>query len=406
MKFHIKTSAATMAVAMAFIASPASASQQIDSKSLTDVLVAKGVLTQADVKAVKHNDDGKLKLGAKFFLNTTRTDKTVETVAPLTSTKTKTVGLNVDRAYFTAKYYFNNDWMMRITTDANNEPTVKGNNIYLKYAYVEGKLLGKAAVLRLGQSHTPWIDYQQGQNKHRYVFKTFIDTWGFDTSSDLGIGLKGKVANGLVGYFVTATDGQGYGSGNTKTGNKAIDFDSRLSVYPMDDLSIDLQYRTGYRGTKTFVNNVTTSGIRSNLYQAQLAYTPHGFGIGAGWVGNTDSAKDTIGGSVKHGSTYALSTAAAGTSQLKSDGYYLWARGDLGSGFGTFGNLEYLKNKPQIATANDEKITRFVLGAEYSPVKNITFAAVVDHESFTNAASVLNNRTKQSKYGIYSQVKF
>ncbi len=407
----IKTSIVAAVIAMLGISSPAFAGgAQLDNKSLTDVLVQKGILTKADAKAIKHNNDGKLKLGAKFFLNATRTEKDVKTATPVTSNKTRTTGLNVDRAYLTAKYYFNNDWMMRITTDTNREPTVKGNNIFLKYAYVEGKLLGKAAVLRFGQSHTPWIDYQQGQNKHRFVFKTFVDTWKFDDSSDLGIGLKGKLAGGKLAYWVTETNGQGYGKGNIGTnGNNALDLNSRISLYPMKHLSLDLQFRDGYRGSKTYVNNTATAGIKSTLFQAQVAYTTHAYGAGIGYVNNKDSAKDASGLSVKHGSSYTLTTAAGGVKDLKSTGLYLWGRSNLGNGFGAFGTYERLTNKRQkvlLATEADEKISRFVLGLEYSPVKHVTFAAVIDKESFKNTAGVVNDKTTQTKAGIYSQIKF
>ncbi|MDX8391535.1 MAG: hypothetical protein R8K53_03050 [Mariprofundaceae bacterium] len=406
----IKTSIAAAVIAMVGLSSPAFAGGvQLDNKSLTDVLVQKGVLTKADAKAIKHNNEGKLKLGAKFFFNSTRTDKTVQTVTPVTDKTTKTTGLNIDRAYLTAKYYFNNNWMARITTDSNSETSVKGNNIFLKYAYVEGKLFGEAAVLRLGQSHTPWIDYQQHQNKHRFVFKTFVDTYGFDTSSDLGIGLKGKLFNGMVDYWVTETDGQGYGSGNTPSGNNSLDFDSRLSLHPIKDLSLDFQFRDGFKATKKFVNNVTTAGIKSTLYQIQIAYMPHGYGVGIGYLNSKDSAKGADGLKVKHGSSYTLTTATGGVKDLKSDGFYIWGRSNLGNGFGVFGTYERLKNKRQkilLTTEADEKITRFVLGAEYSPVKHVTFAAVIDQQSFKSTAGVLNDKTDQTKVGIYSQVKF
>jgi hypothetical protein len=394
-------------IAILTYTAPAFAGQQLDDRSLTDVLVRKGVLTEDDAKAIKHNNDGKLELGAKFYLNTTRTVNTVETATPATSLKTRTTGLNVDRAYLTAKYHFHNNWLARITTDINHENKLsKKQSIFLKYAYVEGKLYGDAAVLRLGQSHTPWIDNQEEQNEHRYVFKTYVDTWGFDDSSDLGIGLKGKLLDGMVGYFVTETNGQGYGGGNVSAGNNGLDFNSRVSLYPMAELSLDIQFRDGFRGTKTFINNATSAGIKSRLFQGQIAYTPKGYGIGLGYVNNKDSARDTAGLSVTHGSTYVLTTAGGGNKELKSDGYYLWARGDLGSGFGAFGNIEYLQNKQQIAGTTNEKINRYVAGLEYSPVKHVTFAAVYDTTAYKNYESVLNKKRNENKFGLYSEVKF
>jgi len=156
----------------------------------------------------------------------------------------------------------NDDWMMRFTTDVGNEAALgKDQNVYLKYAYVEGKLAGKAAVLRIGQSHTPWIDYEQGKWKHRYVAKVMSDQYKFDTSADLGFGLKGKVLDGVVDYFVTATNGTGYGKGNPTTGHNGIDSNSRIGIHPVKGLDIDFQFMQGYKGTKRSVANVATEGV-------------------------------------------------------------------------------------------------------------------------------------------------
>jgi len=382
---------------------------QVDNNSLTDVLLAKGVLSKDEARAIKRNNDGKLKFGAKLFLNTTfKSDR--KTVAPAARKETKTTGLNVDRAYLTAKYYYNDDWLARLTLDMANQSTLsKRQAVFVKYAYVEGKLLGKAMVLRLGQSHTPWIDHQEEQNEHRYVFKTFVDTYGFETSSDLGVGLKGKVLDGLVGYWVTVTNGTGYSKGNVQSGNNGLDYDARISLYPMEHIGLDFQYVNGFRASKTFINGATVAGVKSTMWQAQITYITHEYGVGFGYVNNKDEAKDATGYTKTHGVTkYNLNAA---NDALKSDGYYLWGRSELPmEHFGIFGTYEYLKNKPRkiaaMSTKADEKINRYVVGLEYTPVKNIAFSAVYDYESVDNLAGVTTDTRNIAKYGVYSQVKF
>lgn len=383
----------------------------VSNGGLSDILVEKGVITKADAKKASKSNNGKLKFGMKLFLNTTRTDKQV-TTAPAAETKTLTSGLNVDRAYFTAKYYYNDDWLVRLTFDAANQTPVAGLGkdqvVFVKYAYVQGKLIDKAAVLRLGQSHTPWIDYQQHQNKHRYVFKTFADEYKFDDSSDLGIGLKGKLANDMIGYWVTATNGTGYSKGNVQAGHNAIDFNSRISVFPIDNVSLDFQFRNGKRGTRTFSSNTNVAGVTSTLWQVQLAYASHDYGLGVGYLNNTDEAKDATSYTAKHGSSYTL---AASNDQLDSDGIYVWGRAKLPiEHVGVFGTFEYLKNDPTgiaaKSAATDEKITRYVAGLEYSPLKNISFSAVADIQNFDNTLGVSGDKTDVLKYGLYSQVKF
>ncbi len=324
-------------------------------------------------------DDGesKTKLEALFFLNTTNSTTKVNGVKTADST-----GLAVDRAYFTLKHYFNNDWMMRFTTDmeTNSALASKNQNIYLKYAYVEGKLAGKAAVLRLGQSHTPWIDYEQHLWGHRYVAKVTSDYFKFDDSSDLGIGLKGDLADGMAKYWATATTGAGYGN---KTGStKGIDYNFRVGVYPIEGLTLDAQYRTGYRGTKT----LGVAGTKNTLAQIMLSY---GMGkdwrVGANWLSN--KGRDSKG--VNKGTN------------IKADGYSLWGKATFAGSFGAFARYDAMKDKGAtgIQTA---KNTRTVAGVEYAPIKNVTFALAL--ENYKNAVTA-GATTKDSRVGLFSQIK-
>jgi len=352
-------------------------------------------------------DDGesKLKLEALFYLNTYA--QTDDRITAGNSVKTKTAGLAVDRAYFTAKYYFNNDWMMRLTTDIGHESSLgKKQNVYLKYAYLEGKLVGKAAVLRLGQSHTPWIDYEQGLWKHRYVAKVMSDTYKFDTSADLGLGLKGKVADGIVDYFVTATNGSGYGNGARNAG---ADYSARLGFHPIDGLDIDFQYLNGLHGTKTSVTGAGSAGIKSSLAQAMISYGTKEFRVGGNYLVNKDKAQAAAASSTHGGNASAAFKTAAISDEVKSTGMALWGWAKLpDTQFGAFGRFESLKNEMStagVANPTKEKVTRYVAGLEYSPIKNITFAAVVDATKLTNRGGVTTTTDKDTRFGLYSEVK-
>jgi len=339
---------------------------------------------------VAEKGDSKLKIGAKFFLN--GTDYKVEKNGVQT---TRTRGMAVDRAYFEARYYFDDNWMMRFTSDVNSETTAgvagkkattknKGSNVFLKYAYVEGKLAGKAAVLRLGLSHTPWIDYEQGLWKHRYVSKVASDEYKYDSSSDLGVGLKGKLADGLVGYWVTATNGEGYGTQtNNKTAGTGTDYNMRFGLYPVEGLTLDVQYRHGFNGTKTS----TSAGTLSTLNQVMATYgIGHDYRIGANYIKNI--AKDN----------------ATQATTAKEDTFALWGWGNFGDGLGAFGRFESVKDK--FNATSPQKKTRYVLGAEYTPVKNINFSLAYDHTSISNSGNVIGATGKVTRYGLYSQMKF
>ncbi|MDQ6950196.1 MAG: hypothetical protein Q9M26_00865, partial [Mariprofundales bacterium] len=168
-----------------------------------------GMAGQATAGGITIADDGisKLKVEATVFA-----DMTNHKATAANGTAVKTQGTTVSRAYLTVKYNFDENWMMRVTTDVSTQNNLnsKNNNIFLKYAYLQGKLMGDALVLRLGQSHTPWIDHEEHLWAHRYASPVLIDHNGYDASSDLGIGLKGKLADGMVHYWFTITNGAGY----------------------------------------------------------------------------------------------------------------------------------------------------------------------------------------------------
>lgn len=342
------------------------------------LVLAAAVATPAMAGGITVAKDGdkKLKFEALMFLNTTMNKTTTQA-----GTQAKSTGLAVDRAYFTAKYYFNKDWMMRFTTDINQDTALAGKkqNVYLKYAYVEGKLAGDAAVLRLGQSHTPWIDYEQHLWKHRFVAKVASDHFKFDDSSDLGIGLKGKLADGMLGYWVTGTTGAGYG--NTAGSTNATDWNARVGVYPLDGLTLDVQYRTGYRGTKTFTGGVGAAGTKSTLSQVMMSYgMGHDFRVGANYLNNK---KDNNAGTVTKDKVYAV-----------------WGWAGFGEGFGAFARYEHDKNS--VNGANAFKTTHYVAGASYDVVKGVTFSLAFDHQKKDNLNATYQ---KDTKAGLYSQIK-
>jgi len=411
MKLNLKKFVAAAVLLMGMAPSAFAGGVQVDNKSLTDILIEKGVITKEEAMKVSKADNGKLKFEALFFLNTY--SQKADTTTGGTTTSTKTAGLAVDRAYFTGKYFFDDNWMMRITLDAGNDQSLTGKkqNVFLKAAYVEGKLAGDAAVLRLGQSHTPWIDYEQGLWKHRYVAQVMTDVYKFDDSFDLGVGLKGKLADGLVQYFVTETNGSGY---STATRTNAVDLNSRIGIYPVDGLTLDFQFRDGHRGTKTTVNSVTTAGVKSTLMQAMVTYGTKDWRIGGNYINNRDKADSTSTTNLHHGgyvsSGFNFNTLAAGD-KLTSTAYGVWAWAKIpGTKFGGFGRYENMTRQNTVAATGlksiKEKSNRYLAGLEYNVIKGVDFSLVFDQTKLTARGGTVGNERKDTRYGVYSQIAF
>jgi len=342
---------------------------------------------------VYDDGDSKLKLGAKVFLDGTQKETLVDGI-----TTKRTKGFNLGRAYLTAKYYFNHDWMMRITTDVhqvkdttitdiagNNLGTVslgKRSNIFLKYAYLQGKLYGDAAVLRLGVSHTPWIDYEEELWEHRYLAKTTTDEFKYDDSSDIGVGLKGKLMDGLVKYWGVAVNGGGY---SNLAQSNSIDYKARVGLYPLKGLTIDFGYNTGFRGKKKF----GSTKLKQTLYQAMITYGSHDYRVGGIWINNKDKVSKLI-----EANTYAL-----------------WGWTEIGAGFGAVGRWEQEKSFAINALTGvsgnvEQKRTRYILGVDYAPVKHVVFTLAFISDKTTTAKWTVGKSAETRQVGVWTRYKY
>lgn len=336
-------------------------------------------------------DDGerKLKLSGKVFVDGT-SFQSDRTVAGTTTTLSRTQGFNLGRAYLTAKYYFDKNWMMRVTTDAALENAAglgKRTNVFVKYAYVEGKLYGKALELRLGISHNPWIDYEQGLWKHRYFTKVTSDQFGYDDSADIGVGFKGELLDGMAEYWVTAVNGGGYGNISQSNG---LDYKSRLSIFPIEGLTIDLGYNNGYRGKKTFINNVSTNPLKQSMYQVMVTYGAKDYRVGVNYIANQDKAKNLV----------DAKTMAA------------WGWVNVGAGVGLVARYEQEKSNTFNAlgakTVGQPKQvrTRYAAGVSYDPVKHVNLTLGYISDKTTALANVTGDSAKTSQIGLWSEFKY
>jgi hypothetical protein len=337
---------------------------------------------------VAENDDSKLELSAKFFVNFTK--ETVEGNGALSGNgakQTDLIGVALDRAYLTAKYQFDDIWSMRLTSDATIDSSLQGKqtNIYIKYAYLRGKFSDAFAV-DAGVIATPWIGYENKLNTHRYVYKSFTDFEKFDDSADAGVGVSGKLSDGLFQYSVAGVNGGGYGK-ISKTA--AVDFNSRLGFYPIEGLTFDVQFRDGYNGTKIWdaLAQTNAPGVKTRLIQGMITYgIGNNFRIATNYI--SQNADDKITG---------LTT--------KSTGHDVWGYYNFNNGFGIFGEYDYLKDKID-ATLTEAKVTRYIAGLEYEARKNVRFSLVARGWKITNALFNPGAEIKNATYGIYSEVKF
>ncbi|RMH60081.1 MAG: hypothetical protein D6678_06720 [Zetaproteobacteria bacterium] len=331
---------------------------------------------------VAQDGDSKLKIGAKFYV-----DMSASKTEDQTGTTNKTIGANLGRAYFSVGYKFNDVWSMGLTTDVAVAPAnsnlKKRSTVYIKKAYLQGKFAPEF-VLQAGVIGTPWIGHEEHLWKHRYLSKVMLDTLGFDSSADAGIGIKGKVADGLLNYHITEINGGGYGNISKSDG---MDLNARIGLKPVDGLTLDGQFRDGYWGKKTFG---AAAPQKNRLWQILATYgMGHDFRVGAGYI-NFDDKQGLKGSKVAN---------------TKNNAYYLWGWVNFADNYGAFARYETLKAK-NVAWALNENQIRYVAGLDWHAYKNVEFSLAYDYSKKTDIKGVAGTFTKDTKYGIFSQVKF
>jgi len=327
-------------------------------------------------------DDGESKLSLGGLVRVDAISDKITSVAAGIPTATDTQGFDLNRAYLTAKYTIDSNNMVRITTDVKQENTLaKKTNVFLKYAYLQSKLAGDAAVLRLGVSHTPWVDYELALWKHAYFIDEPSSTFGYEASSDLGIGLKGKLADGMVKYFVTAVNGIGYTDIKKTNG---IDYSGRIGVEPIKGLTLDVGYRSGYKGTKT---SATTALGKQTLTRAMISYGTDTFRIGGDYMNNKDKT-----------------VAAPFEDKLMSG----WGWVKLEGGFGLVARYDHEKSNKLIAALGnaEQKTNQVIAGITYKHAKKVNFTLGYQSKKFTGYKYVANDTFKDTKIGLWAQFAY
>jgi len=104
-------------------------------------------------------------------------------------------------------------------------------DFYLKYAYIDVRDVLPAHEIYAGLEQLPWAGYEEEIWSWRAIRRVALDDWKWRTTTDLGVGVKGTLGEGLVEHHLTFTNGAGYKSPEDGTSGKAITY--RLSVFPL-----------------------------------------------------------------------------------------------------------------------------------------------------------------------------
>src|SRR5437667_5427292 len=192
---------------------------------------------------------------------------------------------DITRAYVNVIGRFSGGVGTRVTGDIYRNPNDSSLSYRLKYAFATYTPQGSPLTFKVGQTHTPWLDWEEALWDYRMQGTMALDRNGYATASDFGAGIDGKWQDDQANGQLTVVNGEGYSGG---TGDNRKDVMARVSVrlVKTDDNSRVGGLRiTGYAG----VGKPTSGGTR-NRFLGMLSYRSKQFTLAAEYA----ATKDTV----------------------------------------------------------------------------------------------------------------
>src|SRR5207245_2080256 len=167
-------------VALAVAVSSGSAQAAVE-----DILLEKGQITKEDW----------LKIKAEKEKEAAQTP-----TAPASTVSNLLKGIELKATFYFDYTYATGDSFTGDVANKGLNNTTANNN--------QGVLPGLE--VRVGQHQTPWIEYEEHRWTYRFRGPVMVDEQNFQTSSDLGVSVLGKVLNNKVDYHIALQSGEGY----------------------------------------------------------------------------------------------------------------------------------------------------------------------------------------------------
>ncbi len=264
---------------------------------------------------------------------------------------------DIKRFYVGIDHKFNDIFSGDITTDTQYLSSTGNSEIYIKKAYLQAKL-DDAFTLRLGSADMPWIPFVEGVYGYRYVENTLIDRTHYGTSADWGVYALGKLADGMINYEVSVTNGAGYKKPIRTNG---MDFEGRVDF---DYMGFVLAVG-GYTG-KLGVQHGTPTTHNATRLDLLGAYAANGIRVGLEYF--------------KADNWHSVTSTSSTDSD---DGFSGFASYQFDPMWGVFGRYDSVDSKTTpVATPASAVTARdkyYNVGVTFTPYKMVDFALVYKH---------------------------
>ncbi len=312
------------------------------------------------------------------------------------------VNFDIKRFYLGVDHTFDDMFSANVTTDFTYDSATKASQIYLKKAYLQAKL-DDALIFRLGATDMPWVPFVEDVYGYRYIENTLIDRTKYGTSSDWGVHVLGKLADGLLGYQISAVNGAGYKAAPTNPANRSggIDVEGRVNLN-YDGFILALGGYHGQLGKAVVRTNPTLADSTKNAanrFDVLAAYQVDPIRLGVEYFYTDD-----------------WNSVTSTTSHDNARGVSVFGSYQFDPEWGVFGRYDWVnpevKNLAGIRTS-DVKDKYFNVGISYSPAKIVDFALVYKHEQTDGGTIGTSNGTiggaidgNYNEIGLFGQFRW
>jgi hypothetical protein len=281
---------------------------------------------------------------------------------------------DVTRAYINIIGKFSSGVGARITPDIYRN-TDGSLAFRLKYAFASWTPEGSPLTLNLGQTQTPWLDWEEALWDYRMQGTMALERFhsptgaGYLSSSDFGFRVDGKFNLDMVNFQVGVYNGETY---NKAEGDQHKDLEGRLSVRVLE--TDDHSRVGGLRVTAYGAVGKPTGGGRRNRFIGLVSYKSKLFTLGAEYARVSDS--------LSNGAPVTPVTPATAL----VDGNIYSAYGVLNipnSKVSVIGRFDL--QDPSTKTTNDHQ-TRVIGGVAYQVNQNLRVLADIDNLSLQSGA--------------------
>ena len=273
---------------------------------------------------------------------------------------------DIARAYLNVTGAFGHGVSGRITADIYR-PGDGSLTYRLKYAYAAYTPDASGLTFKLGQIHTPWLDFEETLWDFRMQGTIALDRNGYLTSSDFGAGVDGSWGKDAVTAQVGVYNGEGY---NWTPGDKRKDVAGRLSVrlVPSDDMS-----RTGGLRLSAFGHHgVPTGGGVRDRALGMLSWRSKLLTLAGEYAITRDRLDDPAPPALPDAATRRGEVVTAfAVLRVPDTPVMLISRVDVVN--------------PDVDASGDRR-TRYIGGVAYQVSPNLRVLADIDHVSYENGA--------------------